>query len=399
MPGFIEDIMTTSWKYSIFSSIIFSILLFVIYVWNPFEISTNYPVISSLFLISTLYMLVIGYLISSARGDNKYTYITNNFKRYWGIAGGILGSFFITILIIFIIIWTVKYFPDLTVIFNFLFYLFIIIGILGIIYLIFKPTFDRIFSQPRERELAFSLVTKLILYFPCMFINLIDYFKEQWRITTKPIWILLFLEIVLISLRFIIPYIVQYIISHDGTHLLDEPIYLNKIKTLGTFENLHQSSDNSEQNFNYHYAISAWFYINPQPPNTRPAFTKFTNILNYGDKPSVEFNSLKNIFRVQVKTSENKVITLYTKEGIPMQKWNNIVINYAGGNMDLFFNGELVASKPNIAPYMKYENVDVGAENGIEGGICNVIYYKKILSKGDINMGYKLLSNKSPPII
>jgi hypothetical protein len=67
--------------------------------------------------------------------------------------------------------------------------------------------------------------------------------------------------------------------------------------------------------------------------------------------------------------------------------------------MDLFFNGELVASKPNIAPFMKYENVDVGAENGIEGGICNVVYYKKTLSKGDITMGYKLLSDKSPPVI
>jgi len=399
MTEFFQDIIKTPWKYSIFSSVIFCILLIVVYVWNPFKISTNHPVFSSLLLLSTLYMLVTGYLISSARGSERYKDISNDFLQNMGIAGGVLIGILVTILIVFIIIWIVKLLPGLTVIFNFIFYLFIVLGILGMIYLIFKPTFDRIFTRPRERELALSLITKLILYFPCMIINVIDYVKEQWRITTKPIWILLFLEIVLIAIRFIIPYVFNYLISHDGTHLLDKPIYLNKVKTLGTFENLHQTTDDSEPKFKYHYAISAWFYINPQPPNTRPSFTKFTNILNYGDKPRVEFNSLKNIFRVQVKTSEDKVITLYTKEGIPMQKWNNIVINYFGGSMDLFFNGELVASKPNIAPFMKYENVDVGAENGIEGGICNVVYYKKTLSKGDITMGYKLLSDKSPPVI
>jgi hypothetical protein len=399
MSGFIENIIATPWKYSIFSSVIFCLLLLIIYAWNPFKISTNHPVIASLFLICVLYMLVIGYLISSAKGNVNYRDITENFGRNIGIAGSILGGVLVSILIIFIIIWLVRWLPGLTVIFNFIFYLIIIIGILGIIYLIFKPTFDRIFSRPQERELAFSLVSKLILYFPCTVINFIDYLKEQWKITTKPIWILLFLEIVLIALKFIVPYVFQYLISHDGTHLLDNPIYLNKAKTLGTFENLHQTDNNSDPKFKYHYAISAWFYINPQPPNTRPAYTRYTNILNYGDKPRVEFNSLKNSFRVQVKTSEDNVVTLYTKEGIPMQAWNNIVINYAGGNMDLFFNGELVASKPNIAPYMKYENVVVGAENGIEGGICNVVYYKKTLTKGDITMGYKLLKNKSPPVI
>ena len=29
---------------------------------------------------------------------------------------------------------------------------------------------------------------------------------------------------------------------------------------------------------------------------------------------------------------------------------------------------------------MTYENITVGAENGIEGGICNVVYYNKTLS-------------------
>ena len=215
MSEFFQDIIKTPWKYSIFSSVIFCILLLVVYAWNPFKISTNYPVVTSLFLLSSLYMLVVGYLISSAKGNERYKDISNHFFQNIGIAGGVLMGILVTILIVFLIIWMVKLLPGLTVIFNFIFYLFIVLGILGIIYLIFKPTFDRIFTRPRERELALSLITKLILYFPCMIINVIDYVKEQWKITTKPIWILLFLEIALIAVRFIVPYVFNYIISHD----------------------------------------------------------------------------------------------------------------------------------------------------------------------------------------
>ena len=46
-----------------------------------------------------------------------------------------------------------------------------------------------------------------------------------------------------------------------------------------------------------------------------------------------------------------------------------IVINYDGGYMDVFLNGVLVASKPNIAPYIQYDDVVVGENKGLEGGI------------------------------
>jgi hypothetical protein len=90
--------------------------------------------------------------------------------------------------------------------------------------------------------------------------------------------------------------------------------------------------------------------------------------------------------------------TLYETSDIKHQKWNNIVVNYDGGIMDVFINGALVSSTPEIAPYMTYENVIVGQTNGIQGGICNVMYYKHILSSGKINMAYKLLRNKHVPL-
>jgi hypothetical protein len=49
---------------------------------------------------------------------------------------------------------------------------------------------------------------------------------------------------------------------------------------------------------------------------------------------------------------------------------------------------------------MTYENIDAGQDNGIQGGICNVVYYKnKTLSSTKINLGYKVLRDKLVPLI
>jgi hypothetical protein len=202
----------------------------------------------------------------------------------------------------------------------------------------------------------------------------------------------------------IIPIIFKYYFDKDGSKLLDGPVYLNKRHDIGSFENLHKKNleKKKDSKFLYHYSLSAWFNINPQPPNTSTAYTKYTSILNYGNKPNVQYNGEKNSLRVMT-TLENKngeklnEVEIFETKNILYQKWNNIVINYDGGDMDVFLNGELVGSKPGIAPYMRYENVSVGEMNGIQGGMCNVKYYNHILSKKDIKLTYKMLRDKNIP--
>jgi hypothetical protein len=67
--------------------------------------------------------------------------------------------------------------------------------------------------------------------------------------------------------------------------------------------------------------------------------------------------------------------------------------------MDVFLNGILVGSKPNVAPFMSFENLTAGQPNGIHGGICNIMYYNKILSKGYIQAMYKVLSERDVPYV
>jgi hypothetical protein len=256
-----------------------------------------------------------------------------------------------------------------------------------------------------------SFLVKFVMYTPCLLLSLVDYVKYQYNITTKPVWLLLLAELVLIVLWVVVPKLLSAYVSKNGVQLLKEPKYLNSENVLGTFDelygkdlNIDMDLDSAKPKFNYHYSLSAWFYINPQPPNTSPAYNKYTNILNYGGKPAVEFNGQLNSLRVTVETEQqpdgsNKIVQVFESKKVLFQRWNNIVINYDRGTMDVFLNGELVGSRPSIAPYMTYESINVGANNGIHGGISNVLYYKDNLSKNYIEMMYQALRGKEEPFL
>jgi hypothetical protein len=98
-------------------------------------------------------------------------------------------------------------------------------------------------------------------------------------------------------------------------------------------------------------------------------------------------------------STSSKTFDVFITDDIVLQKWNNIVINYDSGYMDVFLNGELVGTKGTVSPYMKFDVVSAGANRGIEGGICNVVYYDRILSKGEIDINYNLLSELNPPLL
>jgi hypothetical protein len=95
--------------------------------------------------------------------------------------------------------------------------------------------------------------------------------------------------------------------------------------------------------------------------------------------------------------SDNVII--YKQSNILLQRWNNIIVNYYGGTLDIFINGKIVGSKINIVPYVTNTALTIGMNNGINGDICNLIYYKSPMSKSDIYRMYHIFKNKNPPII
>ena len=99
------------------------------------------------------------------------------------------------------------------------------------------------------------------------------------------------------------------------------------------------------------------------------------------------------------ETIKNDLFEVYETKKVLYQKWNNIVINYDYGFLDVFLNGDLVGSISGVAPYMTFDSIVAGSNKGILGGICNVTYYEAPLKKSDIVLTYKAMRDKKLPYI
>jgi hypothetical protein len=296
-----------------------------------------------------------------------------------------------------------------------------------------------------QNNLVIQLIINVIFYIPCILIAFIDNFvkltgisstkkNENIRINSKgesiniktgkvlsdvelketengfnpttTDYILLIVAVLLNVIYFTSPYIASRFSTQGGKLLVNNPIYTNKENYLGDYISLNGSDD-----FNFHYAISFWVYIDSTSPSMSNAYTKYTSLLNYGNKPNVMYRGLDNTLMVvmQNHTSNNKYKPIgdldefgnriiYIKKDVLLQKWNNIIINYNGGTLDIFYNGELVKSAQEVVPYTQYDNLTVGSENGIRGGICNVNYFNKNLNIQQINVLYNFVKDKTPPV-
>lgn len=373
------------------------IMILIIYKWSPFQISENHPVLSNIFILMFGFMQLMSYFfvknkdVLKEKGIDVKPTLSDLFIKVIFTIVTICG----TVAFIYALLWVLTHFPSIQTIFRFTVDLLIVCGVLAILYLVFLPMIN-VGKTKEGRSGLLGLLGAFIMYFPCAMIDLVDWFKYQYSITTKTVWLILAAEAFFIALRFVLPRVITFFLNMNGQHLLRDPIYLNKQTTLGSYETLHKNNDSTRD---YHYSISAWFWINPQPPNTRPAYTRYTNILEYGGKPAVEYNGMENTLRVTCNIKDDENVVIYETDEIQYQRWNNIVINYDGGNMDVFMNGQLVGSRPGVAPYMSMENIIVGADNGIEGGICNVVYYDDILQARQIDNVYRALGSMPNPVL
>jgi len=224
--------------------------------------------------------------------------------------------------------------------------------------------------------------------------------KYQYSITTKPIVLLLIIEILLIALYFILPWLIEKLISYNSSLLQGDAINLNNQENLGTFQdvNFTKNINTGNKEFSYNYAVSSWFFIDSFPPETNSSYSEYTSLLNIGDKPNILFNVLKNKLKIMLKTQGSNEKILYETSDFKMQRWNHIVINYDGSTLDIFINNELVSSNPGIIPYNQNTVITSGTNEGIMGGICNVRYFRDSLSRGKISWLYNSVKNLNPPI-
>jgi putative effector of murein hydrolase LrgA (UPF0299 family) len=313
----------------------------------------------------------------------------------------------------------------------------LLIGALAIIYKLLSLT--NILKTPIAR-----IIIHTLLYIPCLLVSLVEIIAREAKLTTKPIIILLIIEALLAILYFIYPKIKNKMYKYGGKQILNKPSPLNVENTISTYQDLNETYEHT-----YQYALSFWFYIDSAPPSMNSNYSKFTNILSYGNNPSIQYNASTNILTVVITQENNNTISvvdvtqnlekkitnatdeqitvikekitnvidkiqhspiiaelnengkriIYTQQNVLLQKWNNIILNYNGGTLDIFYNGQLVKSAAEVVPYIKYDTMIVGETNGISGGIANVMYYKEPLDIHKIRHLYNYMKNKNPPCL
>ena len=399
-------------NFSFYSSLFFLIFLIAITVIistypGGFFKKDNTQVVPSMTLligIVVLWVIMIGANLYDGPSSSMDT-----FKK------ALLFLFGMTIsaLLIFWIVYSIQHLSGTNGITNFILNLLIVLIVLTLVYRTMNVKIPDNNTNAKKNAF-FDIIINLIFYIPCLFSGVIDsvfqsgvqtgpgYFTRE-----KNSFIMLFVAILLVLLYIFGPFLYNKLNLQGGELLVNKPVNTNKEYSLGTYEEL-----NGSDTFEYQYAISAWIYINSDAPNTNESYNKYTSLINFGGKPNVLYNGKTNSLMVTMeqkdlqKTTSNKLTEfddngnriMYVNHNMLLQKWNNIIINYSGGILDIFLNGELVKSDIGVVPYYTLDNLKIGEDNGINGGICNVVYFKKALTALNIYFLYNMIKDKKLPV-
>lgn len=289
--------------------------------------------------------------------------------------------------------------------------------VLVVLMLIYKTINVELPGQAHtKRDSFFSLITNLILYIPCLLSGLFtsgvkkfNHAKSSSSGDNSEVLssiLLLIIAIILVIIYYKFPSLVALFTLQGGTLLVNKPVDTSSLYTLASYEEL-----NGSDQFEYQYGLSFWVFLDANSPSASSASNKFVSLVNYGNKPNILYKASTNTLMITMEQKgltkhNNKLIDfdengnriIYKQNNVLLQKWNNIVINYAGGTLDIFFNNELVKSAIEVVPYMTLDNLTIGEDDGISGGICNVVYFKSPLTTSKMYILYNMVKDKTPPI-
>ena len=158
---------------------------------------------------------------------------------------------------------------------------------------------------------------------------------------------------------------------------------------------------------NVNYGISTWIYIHPVPTNTNEAYIQNTSLINCGNVPDIQYNAEKNalIFSIDVTDANGGKRTVIvpdkkTKREVTIvhSRWNNVFVNFIEGGIDIFLNGDLVISQPNVIPYQNPNGIIIGSSPGIYGEMSNLVYYNTPVLAQSIKLMYESMKDMNPPV-
>lgn len=357
-------------------------------------------------MICILWGLLLGFNLFPEADNNSFVSDKINlFKRSLLVLFGIV----ISSLIIFWIVFNIQNLSGKSGTISFVLNLILVAIVLGLIY---KTLIVRLPLGNEKKNAFFALILNILFYIPCLFNGIFDTIGKtlvgEYQSTTMGSILMLMAVIGLIITYYMTPSVINKINIQGGKQLVNKPVYTNTLYPLGTYEEL-----NGSDKFDYQYAISCWVFLDAAAPNMNESYNRYTSLLNFGNKPNILYKGVTNTLMVTMQQKDlNKVNKgnivdfdeegnriIYKNSNVLLQKWNNIIINYNSGVLDIFLNGELVKSSAGVVPYYTLDNLTIGEENGIKGGICNVVYFKRALNSSNVYYLYNMVKNSSPPLL
>ena len=306
---------------------------------------------------------------------------------------------------------------------NILLGLIIILG-LGILY----NVFIKYLTQLSNLNTWAGFFAQLVFYIPCMLYDFIVYCINDYSTAPFSVHIVLFLEVVFIMFYLYLPNISNAVTGlHNGKQLLSNVYFLNQgINTIATSEDLRVNTttpSNGVNTYRVNYALSMWVYTNPQNPSSL-AYSQESEILTYGYVDGSGVQHVKPMLRyycggneTDLPVERNKYVFYFSKYPptaqyetsehtfydvtLPNQRWNQIILNYRGNDVDLYINGDLERTfemKNALPQYSDLDTISVGSSNGLDGAICNVAYYDFPLTKDQVVFSYNTFVGMNPPV-
>lgn len=454
-----NPINTYSLNKNIYIFILFFFLLFLIclFIFNPFGITQKYFTIMTFFTIfsgACLIAILLTYSNISSKDSLNNNTVRSLIYSYLLNAVSFIAIIFILGILLFYIFKGYNTIQSQHSIIALFINIFIVVVFLSLLYRFFD------IGKLVKNSPILRLIINVIMYLPCLLIYLIetpisyliptnkinltnksvkDILNNEYTKTDTGTFVLLAIMIILLLIVIFYPFISEKIQLQGGKQIVNQTIYTNKYAPLFTIKQLTNMNTPD-----YQFGLSFWLYIDSEPPSNSSLYVTNGSVLNCAELPNILYNGVDNslIFTQKYTTGiltdasniqmdismneygfyndgkydhnqlykdvSNNVIELnkssskefFRIKNIKLQKWNHIVLNLYNGTMDIFYNGQLVKSQPGVVPYINMsDTLSIGANNGINGGVCNVTFFDKPLHFTQIYYLYELFKNKSPPII
>ena len=396
VKGFLAQLVSKS---MLIIFLMYLALVVYIYTKQPYQIvSDNKSIFLCIFLFigfALLSLLVMGF-------EAFMPFITS-FLKYTVLIGIVLG-------IILAILHVYNNVPIIANTVLFAINIAILVGIFAMIVKFIGAEAPGYISGPPTWS---SLLFKMLIYVPCLFLDSVDFFKTELKLAQKQ-WtyvIIFIIEIILVALLFILPKAFDAVINHNGEVILDSVLPLNvtskalqvtttdsnNVETKSLTPSLADNTKNGKPIYNY--GISAWFYIHQEPLNTNNNYTHSggVSILDFSKLPTINYDASNNLLNITVSGATIPQSS-QPKSQIPLQRWNHLFINFNNsGIMDVFLNNHLETSVPNVIPTLP-TSLTVGSASGIYGQACNVVYYRNVLGSDGISWIYNTHKYLNPPL-